>query len=224
MTESMIELQGIYKSYKKGSQSIDILKNIDLSIPEGEFIALMGSSGAGKSTLLNLIAGIDSPTKGKVVVAGTEIGQMNDAQLSKWRARKVGYIFQFYNLIPVLTAYENVALPLKLTKLNKKKRHEHVVAALEIVGLGDRMDHYPNQLSGGQEQRVSIARAIAMDPKVLVADEPTGAVDQESTEEILTLFTRLSQEHKKTIVMVTHDGEAAKRANILRQLKNGELV
>jgi putative ABC transport system ATP-binding protein len=183
----------------------------------------MGPSGSGKTTLLNLIAGIDRPDKGEVIVAGTSLGTLGEAQLAKWRARHIGFVFQFYNLLPVLTAAGNVELPLLLTKLSRKERREHVRAALELVGLGDRMDHYPRQLSGGQEQRVAIARALVTDPTVIVADEPTGDLDKQSAAEVLDLLQRLNAEHQKTIVMVTHDPRAAERAHTVRHLDKGEL-
>ena len=220
---SMIEVQGVSKSYWRDSFEIPVLNNITLAVPEGEFLALMGPSGSGKTTLLNLIAGIDRPNKGSIVVSGTNIASLGESQLAKWRSTHVGFIFQFYNLLPVLTAFENVELPLLLTSLSKKERREHVEAALTVVGLTDRMHHYPKQLSGGQEQRVAIARAIATDPTILVADEPTGDLDKNSAEEILTLLGRLNKEYKKTIVMVTHDPRAAERAQTSRHLDKGEL-
>lgn len=220
---SIIDIQGVSKSYWRDSFEIPVLNNISLSIPEGEFIALMGPSGSGKTTLLNLIAGIDKPNSGSLVVAGTDIARLSESQLAKWRATHVGFIFQFYNLIPVLTAYENVELPLLLTHLSKAERKKHVELALSVVGLADRMAHYPKQLSGGQEQRVAIARAIATDPTLLVADEPTGDLDKNSAEEILLLLERLNREFKKTIVMVTHDPRAAERAHTVRHLDKGEL-
>jgi len=221
---ALIEVQGVSKSYWRDSFEIPVLNNISLSVPEGEFFGLMGPSGSGKTTLLNLIAGIDKPNKGAISVAETDIAQLSESQLAKWRSTHIGFIFQFYNLIPVLTAYENVELPLLLTSLSKKERTDHVKMALSVVGLADRMDHYPKQLSGGQEQRVAIARAIGTDPTVIVADEPTGDLDKTSAEEILTLLERLNKEFKKTIVMVTHDPRAAERAHTVRQLDKGELV
>lgn len=220
---SIIDIQGVSKSYWRDSFEIPVLNNISLSIPEGEFIALMGPSGSGKTTLLNLIAGIDKPNSGSVVIAGTDIARLTESELAKWRATHVGFIFQFYNLIPVLTASENVELPLLLTHLSKAERKKHVELALSVVGLADRMDHYPKQLSGGQEQRVAIARAIATDPTLLVADEPTGDLDKNAAEEILLLLERLNREFKKTIVMVTHDPRAAERAHTIRHLDKGEL-
>jgi putative ABC transport system ATP-binding protein len=193
-------------------------------VPEGEFVALMGPSGSGKTTLLNLIAGIDRPTSGKIVVAGTDVAQLGESALAEWRSRNVGFIFQFYNLIPVLSALENVELPLLLTRLSRKERRERALTALKVVGLADRASHYPRQLSGGQEQRVAIARAIVGDPKVLVADEPTGDLDARSAHEILDLVGTLNRDFKKTIVMVTHDPRAAERAHKQRHLEKGVLV
>lgn len=220
---SIIQVQTVFKSYWRDSFEIPVLNNITLDVPEGEFLALMGPSGSGKTTLLNLIAGIDRPSQGMIVVAGTDIATLNESQLAGWRSTHVGFIFQFYNLIPVLTAYENVELPLLLTSLSKKERRDHVEMALTVVGLADRMAHYPKQLSGGQEQRVAIARAIASDPTILVADEPTGDLDKNSADEILTLLERLNREFKKTIVMVTHDPRAAEKAHTIRHLEKGEL-
>jgi putative ABC transport system ATP-binding protein len=220
---SIIQVQSVSKSYWRDSFEIPVLNNISLDVPEGEFLGLMGPSGSGKTTLLNLIAGIDRPTKGKILVGNTDIATLSESQLAKWRSHNVGFIFQFYNLMPVLTAFENVELPLLLTSLSKKERRDHVDMALKVVGLSDRMHHYPKQLSGGQEQRVAIARAIASDPLILVADEPTGDLDKHSAEEILTLLERLNKEFKKTIVMVTHDPRAAEKAHTVRQLDKGEL-
>lgn len=220
----IIQVENLYKSYWRDSYEISVLHNISLSVKEGEFLALMGPSGSGKTTLLNLIAGIDRPTKGSITVANTDIAKLSESQLAKWRSASVGFVFQFYNLIPVLTAYENVELPLLLTKLSKAERKKHVETALNIVGLGDRMYHYPKQLSGGQEQRVAIARAIVTDPIILVADEPTGDLDRNSAEEILTLMERLNKEFKKTILMVTHDPHAAARASVQRHLEKGDLI
>jgi putative ABC transport system ATP-binding protein len=203
---------------------IPVLRNISLSIPEGEFVAFMGPSGSGKTTLLNLIAGIDKPSQGKILVAGTDVAQLSETELAVWRARHVGFIFQFYNLIPVLTALENVELPLLLTPLPRAERREHAETALAIVGLADRMHHYPRQLSGGQEQRVAIARAVVTDPTILVADEPTGDLDKASAEEVLELMERLNRELEKTILMVTHDPRAAERARSIRHLEKGELA
>ncbi|MGA2623234.1 MAG: ABC transporter ATP-binding protein [Bacteroidota bacterium] len=220
---SLISIQTLSKSYWRDSLEIPVLNNISFEIPEGEFLGLMGPSGSGKTTLLNLIAGIDRPTKGAIKVSDTDITTLNESDLAKWRARHVGFIFQFYNLLPVLTAFENVELPLLLSKLSKKERKEHVEFVLKVVGLEDRIHHYPRQLSGGQEQRVAIARAIVTDPIFLVADEPTGDLDRVSAEEILKLLERLNSEFKKTIVMVTHDPRAAEKAHKLRHLDKGEL-
>src|SRR5881628_4067559 len=208
MEHPLIEVQNLSKSYHRDSLEIPVLRNITLEVAEGEFVAFMGPSGSGKTTLLNLIAGIDKPTQGKILVAGTDVTDLSETELAIWRSRHVGFIFQFYNLIPVLTALENVELPLLLTSLSKGERRQHVDTALSLVGLADRARHYPRQLSGGQEQRVAIARAIATDPTILVADEPTGDLDRKSAEEILTLLERLNKEFKKTIVMVTHDPHA----------------
>lgn len=200
------------------------MKDVSIDIEQGDFVALMGPSGSGKTTLLNIIAGIDRPTQGEVMIAGTNIGVLSETELAKWRSRHIGFIFQFYNLIPVLTAFENVELPLMLTPLSKSERRRQVELALSVVGLADRMDHYPRQLSGGQEQRVAIARAIASDPDIFVADEPTGDLDRVSAEEILTLLKRLNKEFGKTIVMVTHDPSAANRARIIHHLDKGDLL
>lgn len=221
---SVIQLNNISKSYWRDSLEIPVLNNINVEVPEGEFLALMGPSGSGKTTLLNLIGGIDKPSKGSVVIDGEEISSYGESKLAKWRSDNVGFIFQFYNLIPVLTAFENVELPLLLTNLSKAERKKKVEFALGIVGLGDRIHHYPKQLSGGQEQRVAIARAIVTDPKIIVADEPTGDLDRTSAEEILTLVERLNKEFKKTIIMVTHDPHAAERAHIIRHLEKGDFV
>ena len=221
---SLINVQNVSKSYWRDRLEIPVLNNITLNVEEGEFLALMGPSGSGKTTLLNLIAGIDRPTNGSIEVAGTNISSLGESALAKWRANNVGFIFQFYNLIPVLTAFENVELPLLLTKLSRVERKKQVETALTLVGLEDRMHHSPKQLSGGQEQRVAIARAIVTDPVLLVADEPTGDLDRNSAEEILTLMERLNSEFQKTIIMVTHDPHAAERAKIIRQLEKGDLV
>ena len=223
MASPVVEVQSVNKSYHRDKVEIRVLSNLSLTIPEGEFVALMGPSGSGKTTLLNLIAGIDHPDSGQVVVAGTALNTLGESQLAKWRTRHMGFIFQFYNLLPVLTAYGNVELPLLLAKLSSKERREHVETALELVGLKDRMNHYPRQLSGGEEQRVAIARAIVTDPTVIVADEPTGDLDKRSATEILDLVGRLNSEFGKTIVMVTHDPRAAERAHIVRHLDKGEL-
>ena len=206
------------------SSKFPVLNNITLRVAPGEFLALMGPSGSGKTTLLNLIAGIDRPTSGKIVIGGMDVTQLDETELAAWRARNVGFIFQFYNLIPVLTAVENVELPLILTPLSKKERRVHAETALQVVGLAERMHHYPRQLSGGQEQRVAIARAIVTDPAMLVADEPTGDLDKTSAEEVLHLMDRLNRELGKTILMVTHDPRAAERARSTRHLDKGELA
>ena len=219
-----VDVQKVRKIYKRDAQDIVVLDGIDLRVPDGEFVALMGPSGSGKTTLLNLIAGIDRPTSGTVMVGNTNVGQLSEGALAKWRSRNVGFIFQFYNLIPVLTAAENVELPLLLTRLSKKQRRERALTALKIVGLADRAKHYPRQLSGGQEQRVAIARAIVTDPAVLVADEPTGDLDAKSAEDILTLLDTLNRDFKKTIIMVTHDPRAASRAHVERHLDKGVLA
>jgi putative ABC transport system ATP-binding protein len=219
-----VDVQNVRKVYKRDAQDIVVLDGLSLQVPEGDFVALMGPSGSGKTTLLNLIAGIDRPTSGSVTVAGTNVGKLSEGQLAKWRSRNIGFIFQFYNLIPVLTALENVELPLLLTRLSKKDRRDRALTALKVVGLADRAKHYPRQLSGGQEQRVAIARAIVADPAVLVADEPTGDLDARSAEEILNLLQTLNEEFKKTIVMVTHDPRAAERAHIERHLEKGVLA
>ncbi|MCB1050901.1 MAG: ABC transporter ATP-binding protein [Acidobacteria bacterium] len=213
----------VTKSYQRGDLVVPVLDGLSLNVPEGQFLALMGPSGSGKSTLLNLIAGIDHPTSGTIQVAGTPVTGLSDSQLARWRADHVGFIFQFYNLMPVLTAFENVALPLHLTGMSKERRNQQVRNVLNLVGLDDRMDHYPNQLSGGQQQRVAIARAIATDPKIIVADEPTGDLDRASAEEIMTLLGRLNSEMGKTIIMVTHDPMAADRATVQRHLDKGRL-
>jgi len=220
---AIIEIKDVSKSYHRDSLRIPVLENITLSVPEGEFLGLMGPSGSGKTTLLNLIAGIDKPDNGTITVAGDEVTRLSESQLADWRSRHVGFIFQFYNLMPVLTAFENVELPLLLLKMSKKQRHEQVKTALSLVGLAERMHHYPRQLSGGQEQRVAIARAIASDPTILVADEPTGDLDKQSATEILELLDRLNKEFKKTIVMVTHDQRAAEKAHVVMHLEKGEL-
>jgi putative ABC transport system ATP-binding protein len=224
MSEPIVNVNSVSKVYHRDSIQIPVLQNINLTIEEGDFLALMGPSGSGKTTLLNLIAGLDRPSAGDVIVAGENISSLSEGGLAEWRSRHVGFIFQFYNLIPVLTAYENVELPLLLTKLSKKERHEHVELALKVVGLEDRMKHFPRQLSGGQEQRVAIARALVTDPSIILADEPTGDLDKISAEEILVLLSRLNSEFKKTIIMVTHDPRAAERAHTRRYLDKGELA
>jgi putative ABC transport system ATP-binding protein len=221
---AMVDVQKVRKVYHRDSQEITVLDGIDLQVNEGDFVALMGPSGSGKTTLLNLIAGIDRPSSGSVIVAGTDVARLSESALAEWRSHNVGFIFQFYNLIPVLNATENVELPLLLTKLARKERRERALTALKVVGLADRAGHYPRQLSGGQEQRVAIARAIVTDPKVLVADEPTGDLDAKSAHEILDLMETLNRDFKKTIVMVTHDPRAAERAHAQRHLEKGVLT
>jgi len=223
MSSNLIEIDHVEKVYRRDQIEVPVLNDINLKVPEGEYVALMGPSGSGKTTLLNLIAGIDSPTRGRIVIGGREVGSMSQSELAAWRSSSIGFIFQLYNLLPVLDAFENVELPLLLTKLSKNERRKHVETALSIVGLSDRLDHYPRQLSGGQEQRVAIARAIVSDPKILVADEPTGDLDAKSAEEILDLLKRLNKEFGKTIVMVTHDPRAASRAHRMVHLDKGVL-
>jgi len=220
---ALIELRDVTKAYRRDAVEISVLDGVSISVAEGEFLGLMGPSGSGKSTLLNLLAGIDQPTRGSVRIGDTDITRLSEGALAAWRARHIGFIFQLYNLIPVLTAFENVELPLLLTRLRKAERRKHVETALSIVSLSDRMDHYPRQLSGGQEQRVAIARAIVSDPRILVADEPTGDLDAKSGDEILELLRRLNEEFGKTIVMVTHDPKAAGRAHRMVHLDKGVL-
>jgi len=224
MAETLVKIRDVSKSYYRDSQEIPVLHSINFDIPQGEFLALMGPSGSGKTTLLNLISGIDRPSSGELTVAGENITQLSDGQLAKWRSEHIGLVFQFYNLLPVLTAFENVELPLMLTKLSKAERRKHVETALSIVGLSDRVKHYPRQLSGGQEQRVAIARAIVSDPTLLLADEPTGDLDKQSAEDIMTLLSRLNKEFGKTIIVVTHDPRAADKAHLIRHLDKGELT
>ena len=219
----LVQIKDLIKSYRRGNQIIPVLDNIVLDIKEGDFLALMGPSGSGKSTLLNLIAGLDQVDGGTIEIGGVEITLLSETELAEWRASNVGFIFQFYNLIPVLTALENVELPLLLSGLSRKERREHSALALELVSLQDRMDHYPRQLSGGQQQRVAIARAVVTDPTILVADEPTGDLDRTSAEEVLQLMDRLSGDLSKTIIMVTHDPRAAKKARTMRYLDKGVL-
>ena len=221
---ALIQLQDVSKTYKRDQIEIPVLAGVSITVPEGDFLGLMGPSGSGKSTLLNLLAGIDRPTRGTITIGGTDITRLSEGPLAAWRARHIGFIFQLYNLIPVLTAFENVELPLLLTSLSKPQRRDHVMTALGIVDLGDRARHYPRQLSGGQEQRVAIARAVVTDPTLLLADEPTGDLDAKAAGEVLTLLQRLNQEYKKTIVMVTHDPHAAERATHLLHLEKGTLV
>lgn len=222
--KAIIECTGITRTFWRAKERLDVLDGLDLSIPEGSFEALMGPSGSGKTTLLNLIAGLDRPTSGKLMVAGTEVSAMGDAALAHWRSQTIGFVFQHFNLIPVLTALENVELPLLLTKLSSGERKKRAQIALRVVGLEDRMHHRPQQLSGGQEQRVGIARAIVHDPRIIVADEPTGELDRKSADEVLNLLERLNREFDKTILMVTHDPAAAERATVLRKLDKGRLL
>jgi putative ABC transport system ATP-binding protein len=221
---SLIRVRDLNKVYRRGGETIEVLQGLNLDVDTGEFVAFMGPSGSGKTTLLNLVGGLDIPTSGTVTVDDDEITHMSSRHLAAWRARHVGFIFQMYNLIPVLTAFGNVELPLLLTNLSKAQRRQHVETALELVGLGDRMKHYPRQLSGGQEQRVAIARAIVTDPTFLLCDEPTGDLDRKAAEEILDLLTQLEADHGKTILMVTHDPLAAERADLVLHLDKGELV
>jgi putative ABC transport system ATP-binding protein len=222
--ESLIRIRGLEKNYHRGDEEIHVLQGLNLDVAKGEFVAFMGPSGSGKTTLLNLLGGLDTPSHGTISVAGDEITHMSAGKLTQWRARHVGFIFQMYNLLPVLTAFQNVELPLLLTKLSKAERKQHVDTALEIVGLANRSDHYPRQLSGGQEQRVAIARAIVADPTFLLCDEPTGDLDRKAADEILDLLTRLCREHGKTILMVSHDPLAADRAGAVLHLNKGALV
>ncbi|QEH37407.1 ABC transporter ATP-binding protein YtrE [Aquisphaera giovannonii] len=224
MSEPSIILRQVYKDYRRDEFVVPVLAGLDLEVSEGEYLALMGPSGSGKTTLLNLVAGLDRATKGEVIVHGQDLGCLSEAEITRWRANNVGFIFQTYNLIPVLTAFENVELPLLLTGLSRKKRRENVMTALKIVGLQSREHHYPRQLSGGQEQRVAIARAIVTDPYLLVADEPTGDLDRNTAGEILELLEMLNREFEKTIVMVTHDPLAAARASRLLHMDKGRLV
>jgi putative ABC transport system ATP-binding protein len=219
----IIRLEGVTKVYRRGSVDVPVLQRLDLEVARGEFLALMGPSGSGKSTILNLVSGIDTPTDGRVIVAGIDLGDLDASALAGFRSRHIGFIFQSYNLIPVLTAYQNVELPLLLTDLTRRERREHVLAAMAVVALTDRLDHYPRQLSGGQEQRVAIARAVVSDPELLLADEPTGDLDRTSGGEILDLLQRLNTEFKKTIIMVTHDPHAAERAHRVFHLDKGVL-
>ncbi|MEO5359648.1 MAG: ABC transporter ATP-binding protein [Nitrospirota bacterium] len=220
----IVEIENVWKSYVRGSEKIPVLEGLSLSVEQGEFLALMGPSGSGKSTLLNLIAAIDTAESGTIRVGGVDITALSDSELSRWRATHVGFIFQFYNLIPVLSAEENVELPLILTNLSKRQRLEHAASALRVVNLLDRARHYPSQLSGGQQQRVAIARAIVTDPTIIVADEPTGDLDRHSAKDILELMTTLNTQHGKTIIMVTHDPRAAETAHIIRNFDKGVLT
>ena len=222
--KSLIRARGLGKTYRRGGEEIHVLQGLNLDVDAGDFVAFMGPSGSGKTTLLNLLGGLDVPSAGSVTVAGDEITRMSGAKLTTWRARHVGFVFQMYNLIPVLTAFQNVELPLLLTSLSKAERRRHVETALAVVGLGDRMLHYPRQLSGGQEQRVGIARAIVADPTFLLCDEPTGDLDRKSADEVLDLLDRLVRDHGKTVLMVTHDPLAAERARLVLHLEKGVLV
>ncbi len=223
MIEPIVQIRDVTKAYRRGSQTVPVLMNINLDIEDGEFLALMGPSGSGKSTLLNLIAALDQVDSGTIRVGGVDITSLSESELAAWRAVNVGFIFQFYNLIPVLTAFENVELPLLLTSLPRRERREHVELALDIVNLSARLNHYPSQLSGGEQQRVAIARALITDPTILVADEPTGDLDRRAAEEILELMDRLNRQSNKTIIMVTHDPRAAQKARMIRHLEKGYL-
>lgn len=222
MEDNLISIKSVTKSFMKGKTTITPLEDLSLDVPRGEFLSLMGPSGSGKTTLLNLIAGIDTPSSGEILINGEDISQLSRAQLTRWRAVHVGYIFQLYHLVPILSAYENVELPLLLGKYSKAERKKKINAALELVGLSDRADHRPSELSGGQEQRVAIARAIVHDPDLLVADEPTGDLDRESADSILNLLNSLAQDHGKTVVMVTHDPKASAAAHRALQLEKGQ--
>ena len=224
MSEPMVQVHNVTKVYERGRQKIEVLHGLTLEIPRGDFVALMGPSGSGKTTLLNLIGGLDQPTAGEITVAGRRIDQLSSGQLAQWRAHNVGFVFQFYNLMPVLTAESNVELPLLLTRLSAAQRRKNVAVALEIVGLADRAKHKPKELSGGQEQRVAIARALVSDPQLLVCDEPTGDLDRKTADEILGLLQVLNREHGKTIVMVTHDPKAAEFARRTLHLEKGQLL
>jgi putative ABC transport system ATP-binding protein len=221
---ALVEIRDVHKSFRREAQTVDVYTGLTIDFEEGSFTALMGPSGSGKSTLLNLVAGLDKPTSGTVTVAGAQVSSMNATQLAAWRARTIGFVFQSYNLLPVLTAEQNVELPLLLTNLSRKERAERTAIALGVVGLQDRMDHYPRQLSGGQEQRVSIARAIVADPTLILLDEPTGQLDAKSSDEVLALLQRLNVEFRKTIMMVTHDQKAADRAKTILHLEKGALL
>jgi putative ABC transport system ATP-binding protein len=223
-SSALIQVRGLNKQYRRGSEQIQVLQGLNLDVDKGDFVAFMGPSGSGKTTLLNLLGGLDVPTAGTISVAGDEITHMSSGKLTDWRARHVGFVFQVYNLIPVLTAYQNVELPLLLTRLSKSDRRKHVETALSIVGLADRVHHYPRQLSGGQEQRVTIARAIVSDPTFLLCDEPTGDLDRKSADEIMALIQELVDKHGKTVLMVTHDPVVAARAHTVLHLEKGVLV
>ena len=220
---ALVEVRNLHKEFRRGSERIDVLQGVTLDMPQGDYLALMGPSGSGKTTLLNLLGGLDRPTEGAITVGGNRIDRMSGGKLAHWRARHIGFVFQLYNLLPVLTAERNVELPLLLTPLSRAERKKHVATALEVVGLSDRAQHYPRQLSGGQEQRVGIARAIVTDPTLLLCDEPTGDLDRKSGDEILDLLDALNREHGKTIVMVTHDAHAAARARRTLHLNKGAL-
>jgi putative ABC transport system ATP-binding protein len=221
---ALVEVSGIHKVYQRGGERLDVLRGLDLHVSGGEFLALMGPSGSGKTTLLNMIGGLDKPTSGRVIVGGRDLTRASARELAQWRARHVGFVFQFYNLLPVLTAARNVEVPLLLTKLSRAERMRHVAAALELVGLADRANHYPSQLSGGQEQRVGIARAIVTDPTLLLCDEPTGDLDRETAGEILDLLAELNRRYEKTVIMVTHDPLAAERARRVLHVDKGVLI
>jgi len=221
---ALVRVRNLDKKYTRGNEEIDVLQGLNLDVDAGDFVAFMGPSGSGKTTLLNLLGGLDLPTSGSITVAGDEITRMSAGRLTSWRARHVGFIFQLYNLIPVLTAFQNVELPLLLTKLSRSERRKHVETALELVGLSDRKDHYPRQLSGGQEQRVAIARAVVADPTFLLCDEPTGDLDRKSADEIMDIIDRLVDEHGKTVLMVSHDPRAAERARVVLHLDKGVLI
>jgi len=223
-SSSLIQVRGLDKTYRRGGEEIHVLQGLNLDVDKGEFVAFMGPSGSGKTTLLNLLGGLDVPSQGSISVAGDEVTSMSRGRVTEWRARHVGFIFQMYNLIPVLTAFQNIELPLLLTKLSKSQRRQHVETALEIVGLSDRKDHYPRQLSGGQEQRVTIARAMVSDPAFLLCDEPTGDLDRKSADEIMGIIKRLVKEYGKTVLMVTHDPIVANQANVTLHLEKGVLV
>jgi putative ABC transport system ATP-binding protein len=223
-SSSLIKVRGLNKTYRRGGEQIQVLQGLNLDVDKSDFVAFMGPSGSGKTTLLNLLGGLDVPSAGSITVDGDEITHMSSNKLTHWRARHVGFIFQMYNLIPVLTAFQNVELPLILTKLSKAERRQHIETVLNIVGLGDRMNHYPRQLSGGQEQRVAIARAIVSDPTFLLCDEPTGDLDRKSADEIMELIYRLVKEYGKTVLMVTHDPVVARRADSTLHLEKGVLV
>ncbi len=224
MGKPVVEIKGLAKIFQRDSFAVSALENVNLQVDEGEFLCLMGPSGSGKSTLLHIIAGIDRPTAGELRVLGEDVGRVSEDRLAAWRNSHVGFVFQTFNLIPVLTAFENVELPLLLTKLSASERRKHVVSALELVGLKDRIQHYPRQLSGGQEQRVAIARAIVTDPTLIMADEPTGDLDARSAGEVLDILSRLNRDFHKTIIMVTHDPNAARHATVTRHLEKGQLL